>query len=62
MYFHKMDIDCFLDCFLVDSITVYEETVRRCVCMVFFFRLLFLLRQMLVSRMYIIIIEKTTTQ
>ena len=42
--------------FLVDSLTVYVETVRSCVCMVFDFLLLFSLRQLLVSTMYIIII------
>ena len=42
--------------FLVDSLTVYVETVRSCVCMVFDFLLLFSLRQLLVSTVYIIII------
>ena len=37
--------------FLVDTLTVYEEMARVCVCMVFF---LSSLRQMLVNTMYII--------
>ena len=43
--------------FLVDSLNVYEEMVRSYICMVFFV-FLFLFRQMLLSTMSIIIIEK----
>lgn len=53
-----------LDLFLVDNLLVYEEIVRKsrlCIILLlllFFLHISFLLCQMLVSIMYIIIIQK----